>query len=229
MEYDKVKVRQPVDLRKLAEWAGTTVDDIQDLNPELRRWTTPVPRPGGEAYEIKVPKGGGAALESRLAELSPADTAALKWYTVKRGDTLTTIAKKLRVNRVDLADANYLSARSVVTPGQNLVIPVEPSRLLARGPESDVAGGSQPRRRGRGQAGSAEVDARGTGRHRQGDLRSQAGRHIVLVGRALPHDRGVHQGVERVEERPAHAGRAADHPGAAQQRTGAALTGRRSS
>jgi len=67
---------------------------------------------------------------------SPADTAALKWYTVKRGDTLTTIAKKLRVNRVDLADANYLSARSLVTPGQNLVIPVEPSRLLARGPES---------------------------------------------------------------------------------------------
>jgi membrane-bound lytic murein transglycosylase D len=135
-EYDTVKVHQPVDLRKIAEWAGTTVNDIQALNPELRRWTTPVPRPGREAYEIKVPKGGGAALESRLAELSPADTAALKWYTVKRGDTLTTIAKKLRVNRVDLADANYLSSRSVVTPGQNLVIPVEPSKLLARGPES---------------------------------------------------------------------------------------------
>ncbi len=136
VEYDKVTVPQPVDLRKLAEWAGTGVDSIQTLNPELRRWTTPVPRPGGAAYEIKVPKGGGAALEARLAELSPADTAALKWYTVKRGDTLTTIARKLRVNRVDLADANYLSARSVVTPGQNLVIPVEPSRLLARGPES---------------------------------------------------------------------------------------------
>ena len=135
-EFDRVKVHQPVDLRKIAEWAGTTVNEIQALNPELRRWTTPVPRPGREAYEIKVPKGGGAALESRLAELSPADTAALKWYTVKRGDTLTTIAKKLRVNRVDLADANYLSSRSVVTPGQNLVIPVEPSRLLARGPES---------------------------------------------------------------------------------------------
>ena len=39
------------------------------------------------------------------------------------------------MNRIDLADANYLSSRSVVTPGQNLVIPVEPSRLLARGPE----------------------------------------------------------------------------------------------
>jgi membrane-bound lytic murein transglycosylase D len=136
VQYDTVRVPQPVDLRKIAEWAGTTVADIQSLNPELRRWTTPVPRPGREAYELKVPKGTGDGLDARLAELTPADVAALKYYTVKRGDTLTTIAKKLRVNRTDLADANYLSARSVVTPGQNLVIPVEPSRLLARGPET---------------------------------------------------------------------------------------------
>jgi len=138
VEYDTVQVRQPIDLRKIAEWSGTTVSNIEALNPELRRWTTPVPRPGREAYEIKVPKGGGAALEARLAELSPADTAALKWYTVKRGDSLTTIAKKLRVSRVDLADANYLSSRSVVTPGQSLVIPVEPSKLLARAAERAV-------------------------------------------------------------------------------------------
>ena len=130
-DYQKVKVPQTIDLRKIAEWAGTTLAEIQGLNPELRKGITPVPRPGREAYELKVPKESAAALEARLAELTPADTAALKWYTVKRGDTLTTIAKKLRVNRIDLADANYLSTRSGVTPGQNLVIPVEPSTLMA--------------------------------------------------------------------------------------------------
>ena len=31
-----------VDLRRVAEWAGVAVDDIQQLNPELRRWTTPI-------------------------------------------------------------------------------------------------------------------------------------------------------------------------------------------
>ena len=31
-----------VDLRRVAEWAGVAVDDIQALNPELRRWTTPI-------------------------------------------------------------------------------------------------------------------------------------------------------------------------------------------
>ena len=32
----------PVDLRRVAEWTGVPVDDIRLLNPELRRWTTPV-------------------------------------------------------------------------------------------------------------------------------------------------------------------------------------------
>jgi membrane-bound lytic murein transglycosylase D len=135
LDYEKVKVSQPVDLRRIAEWAGTTVAEVQGLNPELRRWTTPVRYPN---YEIKVPRGTAAALESRLAELSPVDTASLKWYTVKRGDTLGTIAQKLRVNRTDLADANYLSAKSRVAPGQNLVIPVEPALLLAGRPERPV-------------------------------------------------------------------------------------------
>ena len=44
----------PVDLRRVAEWADTTIDEIQALNPELRRWTTPV---RDDAYELKVPVG----------------------------------------------------------------------------------------------------------------------------------------------------------------------------
>jgi membrane-bound lytic murein transglycosylase D len=132
LDYDKVKVPRPVDLRRIAEWAGTTVAEIQGLNPELRRWTTPVRFPD---YEIKVPRGSAALVEGRLAQLTPADTASLKWYTVKRGDSLATIAKTLRVNRTDLADANYLRTRALVTPGQNLVIPVEPALMLAGRPD----------------------------------------------------------------------------------------------
>jgi membrane-bound lytic murein transglycosylase D len=144
LDYQKVKVPQPIDLRKIAEWAGTTVSEIQGLNPELRKGITPVPHPRRETYEIKVPRESAAALEARLAELTPADTAALKYYTVKRGDTLTTIARKLRVNRIDLADANYLSTKSLVSPGQNLVIPIEPARLMA-GRQEPPAASAAPR------------------------------------------------------------------------------------
>src|SRR3954471_2231476 len=50
--YDTVTLPRPVDLRRVAEWTDTTIDRIQTLNPELRRWTTPV---NDEAYDLKVP------------------------------------------------------------------------------------------------------------------------------------------------------------------------------
>src|SRR6478672_330440 len=41
-ETERVTVYGAIDLRKVAEWAGVPAEAIQDLNPELRRWTTPV-------------------------------------------------------------------------------------------------------------------------------------------------------------------------------------------
>ena len=54
--------------------------------------------------------------EARLADASTRDLASLKWYTVKRGETLATIARKLRVSRTDLAEANYLKVTSRASP-----------------------------------------------------------------------------------------------------------------
>ena len=51
---ETVIVPPALDLRRVAEWAGVPMDDIQKLNPEFRRWTTPVKK--GE-YTIKVPEG----------------------------------------------------------------------------------------------------------------------------------------------------------------------------
>ena len=42
ISYDKVTVPRAIDLRRVAEWTGVSIDEIQALNPELRRWTTPV-------------------------------------------------------------------------------------------------------------------------------------------------------------------------------------------
>jgi membrane-bound lytic murein transglycosylase D len=126
--YEKVTIPRAIDLRRVAEWAGTTVDEIQALNPELRRWTTPVRYPD---YEMKVPVGTAGRLTARLAEASPAEFTALKWYTAKRGDTLLTISRKFHVSRAELADANNLRVRSAVRPGQDLIIPRAPAALLA--------------------------------------------------------------------------------------------------
>ena len=56
---------RPVDLRRVAEWTDTTIDEIQALNPELRRWTTPV---RDTQYELKVPVGTSGVVMARLDE-----------------------------------------------------------------------------------------------------------------------------------------------------------------
>lgn len=123
-----VQVPGPVDLRRIAEWAGAPLDEIQRLNPELRRLTTPL---RGEGYGIRVPAGAAEAVAMQLAASGPEDLAALQYHTVKRGESITTIANKLRVKRADLAEANYLTLRSRVKPGDRLVIPRTPTTLLA--------------------------------------------------------------------------------------------------
>ena len=126
---ESVTLSAAVDLRRIAEWLGMPVQTIQELNPELRRWTTPV---RATDYELKVPAGTGDIVRAHLAQSDPDDLAPLNWHTVKKGETLVTIAKKLKVNRTDLAEANYLTTRAKVATGQRLIIPRAPALLTAR-------------------------------------------------------------------------------------------------
>ncbi len=128
IEHDVVRLSGPVDLRRVAEWTGASIDTIQYLNPELRRWTTPL---RDEGYELKVPAGTAEHLQARLEDSAPAERAVLNWYIVKRGESLATIARKLRVSKSDLAEANYLSTRAHVRTGQRLMIPRAPASLMA--------------------------------------------------------------------------------------------------
>jgi membrane-bound lytic murein transglycosylase D len=132
---EKVTLPRPVDLRRVAEWTDTTIDHIQALNPELRRWTTPVK---DTKYQLKVPAGTAAIVQAKLSDSPPADLASLKYYTVKRGETLLTIARKLRVSKSDLADANYLRGTAGIAAGQKLMVPHEASVLMAAGTDRSV-------------------------------------------------------------------------------------------
>jgi membrane-bound lytic murein transglycosylase D len=131
--YETVTLPAAVDLRRIAEWSGAPVQDIQDLNPELRRWTTPV---RANDYSLKVPAGTADLIRAGLLSASADALAPLNHHVVKKGETLATIAKKLKVNRADLAEANYLSTRAKLTAGQQLIIPRAPATLLALNPEN---------------------------------------------------------------------------------------------
>jgi membrane-bound lytic murein transglycosylase D len=133
LTYEKVQVTNPIDLRLVAEWTQAPIADIEALNPELRRWTTPVRQPN---YDIKVPVGTSDAVRARLAETPPESLNAFQWHSVKRGETLLSISRKLKVRQADLAEANSLTLRSRVNAGQQLIIPRAPTTLLAARPET---------------------------------------------------------------------------------------------
>jgi membrane-bound lytic murein transglycosylase D len=134
-DVETVRLTGPVDLRRVAEWAGASIQTIQSLNPELRRWTTPLRADG---YELRVPAGSGELLVARLEQSAPDERASLNWYTVRRGETLAAVAQKLNVSRADLAEANYISANARVSPGQRLMIPRAPGVLMAARPDRPV-------------------------------------------------------------------------------------------
>jgi membrane-bound lytic murein transglycosylase D len=126
--FDKVTLPRPVDLRRVAEWTDSSIDEIQALNPELRRWTTPV---RDTNYELKVPVGTAGIVSAKFTNAPSADLASLKYYTVKGGDTLSLIARKLHVSKADLAEANYVSVAARVAAGQKLMVPHEATVLMA--------------------------------------------------------------------------------------------------
>src|SRR5579862_1016790 len=121
MTFEKVTVPDAIDLRVIAEWTGVSVDEIRDLNPELRRATTPLGQ-----HELKVPFGTAAAVEARLVTADPTVFVKFNTYSVQSGDTLSSVARRFKVKVADLAQSNQLRTTSKLQAGQTLMIPRDP-------------------------------------------------------------------------------------------------------
>ena len=61
-----------------------------------------------------------------VAAMLVASSAALNRYTVRRGDTLGGVARRLGVSVDALARANNIKNRNLIRAGQALVVPAKP-------------------------------------------------------------------------------------------------------
>jgi membrane-bound lytic murein transglycosylase D len=130
--FDTVSVRGAVDLRLVAECANTGVSRIQMLNPELRRLATPA----GRTYSVKVPPGAGDATR-RCLDDTPADRrVTFRTHTVRKGQTLSAVARMYGARVRDIADANNLSSPKRLARGTELIIPVPPPAAQAEQPRA---------------------------------------------------------------------------------------------
>ncbi len=120
--FETVRLPRAVELKKVAEWTGSTVEALRNLNPELRHPVTPIK---DADYALRVPVGTSLDIARHMDEASGEDLISLTHYTVKIGDTLAGVARKLHISRADLAEANELNLTSRLAVGQVLLVPAD--------------------------------------------------------------------------------------------------------
>jgi membrane-bound lytic murein transglycosylase D len=120
LTYEKVAVRDAVDLRVIAECLGTGLDDVRLLNPELRRLATPANR----SFDVRVPQGRAGTLQQCLRDLPPEKRVSFRTHTVARGQTLGSVARLYGARAADIASANGLGSGRRLPRGTQLIIPV---------------------------------------------------------------------------------------------------------
>jgi membrane-bound lytic murein transglycosylase D len=119
-EYDEVDIPDTTDLRLIARCAGTTYEQIKELNPELKRWVTP---PDITSYTLRLPKGTKETFLAGFSAVPPEQKIKWERYEVRRGDTLARVAGQFNSTPDAIREVNGLK-KNGIAPGKHLLIPV---------------------------------------------------------------------------------------------------------
>jgi len=125
IEYEIVSINNPLRLSALDKKLGFEPGTLAALNPELRHKATP-----DKAYHLKVPKDKSkqalAAIQSLPRWIPPEATYVVHY--VRRGETVSGIAKRYGTSVSSIARLNRLSRRYMIRPGQRLKVPSRSGR-----------------------------------------------------------------------------------------------------
>lgn len=128
--YDSIVVTGSTGLDVVARLAGSSLDEIRELNPQYLRLATP-PR---STAVIRLPSGTGTAVAEGYAALPASQRVQFLSHEVRSGETLTRIARHYRIPAAEIRTANPRLHGSRLRAGGRLVIPTVavPSALAMR-------------------------------------------------------------------------------------------------
>ena len=121
-EYDTFTVDEAIDLQFLSTCANSDLNTILEMNPELTQLSTPSNFTGG--YPLKIPKGSLEIFASNMKNIPESAKRTFLVHTVRKGETVSKIAKRYGISKNDLADANNITTKSKLYAGVQLKIPV---------------------------------------------------------------------------------------------------------
>ncbi len=131
LAFETVLITKRISLVDVSTRIGVSREILRELNPELRQGILP-----DTAYNLKIPPEKNRLLLAKLDQIPvtplPASAkparkkgapAAVAYHRVRKGDTLTGIARTYRTSVGTIKRANHLNRGSTITIGKILKIP----------------------------------------------------------------------------------------------------------
>lgn len=141
LEFETVEINRQAHLKGISTATGIDLAELRVLNPELRYQILPA-----ETYRLRVPKGSQETLMANLEAIpvTRLPQRSYLWHRVRRGESLSTIARRYRTSIGKVKRANNLRG-SMIRAGRKLKIPQRgyvassrQSRQWATAPSSGV-------------------------------------------------------------------------------------------
>jgi membrane-bound lytic murein transglycosylase D len=129
-----IAVNEPIDLRVLARHLQIPVEVIISLNPSLKRIITP-----SRPYDLKVPASQFEKADLFISDYVSKNKLNYTVHTVRKGETIKTIAKKYKSDPVEIQNLNLGISGRLRPRTQLLVIPGDGSNFAGTVQENTAA------------------------------------------------------------------------------------------
>jgi len=117
---DSVTIAEATSLPRIAQYCGCTLSELQQLNPSLKKNSTP---PDYRDFQLYIPHGTKKLYVAARAEDTKTKHTAHNKHTIKKGETLTQIARRYKTSPHALLTFNAIQNPQSIKGGDVIFIP----------------------------------------------------------------------------------------------------------
>ncbi|MEJ5226515.1 transglycosylase SLT domain-containing protein [Thermodesulfovibrio sp.] len=129
LNYEEVTIPSPTDIDLIAKCAETDLETIKELNPELKRWSTPM---NVKEYKIRIPADKKEIFISNFEKIPPEKRFSYDTYITQKGDNITKIVQKTKLTSKVLYELNGTEIFKNLKPGTKIIIPPHDKFVLTK-------------------------------------------------------------------------------------------------
>lgn len=129
LNYEEVTIPSPTDIDLIAKCAETDLETIKELNPELKRWSTPM---NVKEYKIRIPADKKEIFISNFEKIPPEKRFSYDTYITQKGDNITKIVQKTKLTSKVIYELNGTEIFKNLKPGTKIIIPPHDKFVLTK-------------------------------------------------------------------------------------------------